>query len=129
MRIGQRIRQLRKERCYCQAQLETASDLPDGYVSKLEEGQTVASWGELERVASAMDVPMYRLFWTDNGPIPTPHLTPRPSLEELACEGQMTAPEKPLLLSLRDVARSITAAKRGPLVRLIMRLVIYLLNS
>jgi transcriptional regulator with XRE-family HTH domain len=130
MRIGHRIRKLREEMCFSQTQLEIAGDLPEGYISKLEEGSAVPAMEELDSVASALGVPLYYFFWTDKGPAPTPHLTPRPSLEELACEPQMEVSRAPLVLRVWHAARFVVAAaKIGILTRLIIDLFVSILRN
>jgi len=56
------------------------------YISRVERGHTVPSIETLERLAAALGVPLYQLFYEGEDPPPTPHLTYRPTLEELANE-------------------------------------------
>src|SRR5215469_3357041 len=56
------------------------------YISGVERGHTVPSIETLERFAAALGVPMYQLFYEGENPPSTPHLTYRPTLEELANE-------------------------------------------
>jgi transcriptional regulator with XRE-family HTH domain len=130
MRIGHRIRQRREEMGFSQTQLEIAGDLPEGYISKLEEGSAVPAMEELESVASTLRVPLYYLFWADKGPAPTPHLTPRPSLEELACEPQMQVSREPLVFRFWHAPRFVVAAaKIGILTGLIIDLLVFILRN
>src|SRR5215472_11443461 len=84
MLIGQRIRQLREQKGLSQADLQEASGLWTHYISRVEHGHIVPSLETLEKFATALDVPLYRLFYEGEEPPPTPHLTPRRTLEELA---------------------------------------------
>jgi transcriptional regulator with XRE-family HTH domain len=86
MTLGQRLRRIREEKGLSQDDVERASGLLRCYISRVELGHTVPSRDALERFAAALDVPFYRLFHTGDGLPATPHLTPRPSLEELANE-------------------------------------------
>jgi transcriptional regulator with XRE-family HTH domain len=78
--IGARIRQLREEKELSQGAIEQRTGLMRCYVSRVENGHKVPSLETLERFASALDVPLYRLFYEADEP-PTPlvkcTLTPR----------------------------------------------------
>jgi transcriptional regulator with XRE-family HTH domain len=67
MLIGQRIRQLREQKGLSQGDLEAATGLLRGYISRVENGHTVPSLETLERFAAALDVPLYQLFYTAEG--------------------------------------------------------------
>jgi transcriptional regulator with XRE-family HTH domain len=72
MILSQRLRQLRQERNLSQGDIEKRSGLLRCYVSRVENGITVPSLVNLERIASALEVPMYRLFYNGDGPPETP---------------------------------------------------------
>jgi hypothetical protein len=57
----------------------------------------------LERFAAALDIPLYRLFYSGEGDPGTPHLTPRRSLEELSYETGPGGGEARLLLKLKGL--------------------------
>ena len=101
MLIGQRIRQLREQRGFSQGDIEKASGLLRCYISRVEHGHTVPSLETLERFAGALDVPLYRLFYTGEDTPATPHLTPRKTLEELAEEPGVSGSEARFLLKLK----------------------------
>jgi len=84
--IGGRLCTLRKQRGFSQGDLETATGLMRSYISRVERGHTVPSIETLERLAGALGVPLYQLFYEGEEPPSTPHLTYRPTLEELANE-------------------------------------------
>ena len=86
MLIGGRLCTLRKQRGFSQGDLQTATGLMRSYISRVERGHTVPSIETLERFAAALGVPLYQLFYEGEDPPPTPHLTYRPTLEELANE-------------------------------------------
>jgi|SRR6516165_3658028 transcriptional regulator with XRE-family HTH domain len=86
MLVGQRIRQLREEKGLSQADLQEASGLQTSYISRVERGHIVPSLETLQKFSAGLDVPLYRLFYEGEEPPPTPHLTPRRTLEELAEE-------------------------------------------
>jgi transcriptional regulator with XRE-family HTH domain len=86
MVISQRLRLLRQQKGLSQGEIEKAGGLVRGYISRIERGQAVPSLETLQRLASALEVPLYRLFYEGEDAPATPHLTPRCSLEELADE-------------------------------------------
>jgi transcriptional regulator with XRE-family HTH domain len=63
MFIGAWIRQLREQRGLSQADVERVTGLLRGYISRVENGRTVPSLETLERLAAALDVPLYQLFY------------------------------------------------------------------
>jgi len=110
--IGQRLRQLREQKGFSQGDIEKASGLLRCYISRVEHGHTVPSLETLERFAAALDVPLYRLFYTGGDTPPTPNLTPRQTLEELADEPGASGSEARFLLKLKGVAGKIVESDR-----------------
>jgi transcriptional regulator with XRE-family HTH domain len=68
MIIGDRLRALREERNYSQAEMENRTGLLRCYISRVEHGHTVPSIETLEKVAAALEVPLYRLFYAGKDP-------------------------------------------------------------
>jgi transcriptional regulator with XRE-family HTH domain len=60
--IGERIRSLRESRQLSQGDIEQRSGLLRSYLSRVENGHTVPSLETLERLARALEVPLYQLF-------------------------------------------------------------------
>ena len=112
MQIGERLRQLREQKGLSQGDVEQASGLLRCYISRVEHGHTVPSLGTLERFAAALDVPLYRLFYTGEDTPPTPNLTPRKSLEELAEDSGTIGSEARFLLKLKGVIGKIAESDR-----------------
>lgn len=112
MLIGQRIRQLRDQKGLSQADLQNASGLPSRYIARVEDGYTVPSLRALQKLATALDVPLYRLFYEGEEPPPTLHLTARRSLEELAKEPSAGGLEAKFLLKLRRLLSRMTESER-----------------
>ncbi len=112
MLIGERLRQLREEKNYSQGDVEKASGLLRCYISRVEHGHTVPSLETLERFAAALDVPLYRLFYTGEDTPPTPNLTPRRSLEELAQEEGSTGADARFLLKLKGLLVKMVESDR-----------------
>ena len=112
MLIGQRIRQLREQKGLSQGDLQQSSGLPRAYISRVEHGHTVASLRTLRKFAKGLDVPLYQLFYEGEGPPPTPHLTPRRTLEQLAREPGAGGLEAQFLLKLRRLMGRMTESER-----------------
>jgi transcriptional regulator with XRE-family HTH domain len=103
MLIGERLRQLREHKSLSQGDVEKASGLLRCYISRVEHGHTVPSLETLERFAAALDVPLYRLFYTGEDAPATPNLTPRKTLEELADDPGSSGSEARFLLKLKGL--------------------------
>lgn len=84
MVIGARIRQLREVKGLSQGDIEERTGLLRCYISRVENGHTVPSLETLEKFAAALDVKLYELFYAGEEPPPTPNLSARQGLEELA---------------------------------------------
>src|SRR5258707_12890087 len=62
MVIGNRLRELRESKELSQGDIEKRTGLLRCYISRVENGHTVPSVETLEKMARALEVPMYRLF-------------------------------------------------------------------
>ncbi len=62
MLIGKRIRELREEKKLSQGEIAQRTGLLRHYISRVENGHTVPSLETLERLAAALDLPLYQLF-------------------------------------------------------------------
>ena len=69
MLIGERIRKLREAKGISQEELEQRSGLLRCYISRVEHGHTVPSLETLERLAAALEIPLYRLFYEGDEPM------------------------------------------------------------
>jgi transcriptional regulator with XRE-family HTH domain len=82
MIIGDRLRQLREAKNLSQTDIEKRTGLHRCYVSRLEGGYTVPSIANLEKMARALEVPMYALFYDGEEPPKLPgHLMQKSSPE------------------------------------------------
>jgi transcriptional regulator with XRE-family HTH domain len=68
-RIGIRIRDLRRRRGLSQRDLQQRAGLMRCYISRLENGHTVPTLEILERLAAALDLPLYWLFHEAEEPV------------------------------------------------------------
>lgn len=86
MVIGTRLRKLREERKLSQGDIEERTGLLRCYVSRVENGHTIPSIETLERLASALEIPLYELFYEGHEPPPLPNLSRRKTTEELVLD-------------------------------------------
>jgi transcriptional regulator with XRE-family HTH domain len=68
MVIANRLRELRQSKQFSQGDLEKRTGLLRCYISRVENGHTVPSVDTLEKIATALEVPMYRLFHDGDAP-------------------------------------------------------------
>ena len=84
MIIGDRLRALREEKKLSQGDIEKRTGLLRCYISRVENGHTVPAIETLEKMARALEVPMYQLFYDGEGPPNLPNLPKRNSSDEIA---------------------------------------------
>jgi transcriptional regulator with XRE-family HTH domain len=63
MVIGDRLKQLRELKKMSQGDIEYKTGLLRCYISRVENGHTVPSVQTLEKMATALEVPLYKLFY------------------------------------------------------------------
>ncbi len=68
MVIGNRLRELRESKNFSQGDIEKRTGLLRCYISRVENGHTVPAVETLEKMARALEVPMYRLFHDGEAP-------------------------------------------------------------
>lgn len=110
MLIGARLRKLREERKLSQGDITEAIGLPRTYISRIENGHAVPSLETLQRLAAALDVPLYRIFYTEEHP-GNGHLA-RQSLEELAKHAERAGDEARFLLEMYDLTGKLGGNER-----------------
>jgi transcriptional regulator with XRE-family HTH domain len=86
-----------------QGDIEKSTGLLRCYISRIENGHTIPSLETLERFAGALDVPLYKLFYTGEGEASTPNLVPRKSLDELAEQPGEAGEEARFFLQFKSV--------------------------
>ena len=74
MVIADRLRALRQEKKLSQGDIEKRTGLLRCYSSRVENGHTVPAIETLEKMARAMEVPMYQLFYDGEKPPKAPVL-------------------------------------------------------
>ena len=73
MVIGERLKELRELKKLSQGDVEKRTGLLRCYISRVENGHTVPSVDTLEKMARALEIPLYRLF-TDEAHIKRPDI-------------------------------------------------------
>src|SRR5207245_8018637 len=121
MIIGTRLRKLREDKKLSQGDIEERTGLLRCYVSRGENGHTVPSLETLERLASALEIPLYQLFYEGDEPPALPNLSKRQTTEELVMdeesEKEMRFFEKVRRLTSRidEKDRGLASVPRRPM--------------
>src|SRR5271169_5609949 len=84
MIIGDQLRAMREEKQLSQGDIEKRTGLLRCYISRVENGHTVPAIETLEKMARALEVPMYRLFYDGEEPPKLPNLPKRKSSDDIA---------------------------------------------
>ena len=84
MIIGDQLRAMREEKQLSQGDIEKRTGLLRCYISRVENGHTVPAIETLEKMARALEVPMYRLFYDGEEPPKLPNLPKRKSTDDIA---------------------------------------------
>ena len=74
MIIGDRLREMREEKKLSQGDIEKRTGLLRCYISRVENGHTVPAIETLEKMARALEVPLYQLFYEGQEPPKVPNL-------------------------------------------------------
>jgi transcriptional regulator with XRE-family HTH domain len=84
MIIGDRLRELREDKSLSQGDIEKRSGLLRCYLSRVENGHTVPAVETLEKLARALEVPLYQLFYEGDEPPKLPNLVKRKTADDIA---------------------------------------------
>jgi transcriptional regulator with XRE-family HTH domain len=84
MIIGDRLRSLREEKKLSQGDIEKRTGLLRCYISRVENGHTVPAIETLEKMARALEVPLYQLFYDGEESAELPNLPQRRTVDEIA---------------------------------------------
>ncbi len=111
MDIGKRLQELRAARELSQGDIQKRTGLLRCYISRVENGHTVPSLETLERLAKALGIEMYQLFFERDGK-PVPASTgPTETLDKKERElfnyfRKVKETDRPLVIHVaRDLAR------------------------
>ncbi len=84
MIIGERLREMREGKNLSQGDIEKRTGLLRCYISRVENGHTVPAIETLEKLARALEVPLYQLFYDGDEPPKLPNLLKRKSSDDIA---------------------------------------------
>jgi len=84
MIIGDRLREMREEKKLSQGDIEKRTGLLRCYISRVENGHTVPAIETLEKLARALECPLYQLFYEGEEPPKLPQLLKRKSSDDIA---------------------------------------------
>src|SRR6266851_5463544 len=84
MLIGDRLRELREQKKLSQGDIEKRTGLVRPYISRIEHNHSVPTIDTLEKMARALEVPMYQLFYDGEEPPKLPNLPKLKSSDENA---------------------------------------------
>ena|SRR5215472_7203415 len=118
MLIGQRLRDLREANKLSQGDIEKSTGLKRCYVSRVENGHTVPSLETLEKWASALKMPLYRLMHDGEEP-------PKPLKIPSATEAKLWGTSGSQVRDLERLRRSLAKmdeADRKILLALVARM-------
>jgi transcriptional regulator with XRE-family HTH domain len=84
MVICDRLRELRESKNLSQGDIEKRTGLLRCYISRVENGHTVPAVETLEKLARALEVPLYQLFYDGEKPPQVPNLLKRNTSDDVA---------------------------------------------
>ena len=84
MVIGDRLREMREAKKLSQGDIEKRTGLLRCYISRVENGHTVPAIETLEKLARALEAPLYHLFYEGEQPPQLPNLPKRKSSDDIA---------------------------------------------
>lgn len=87
MVIGERLKQLRESKGMSQGDVEKKTSLLRCYISRVENGHTVPAIETLEKMARALEIPLYQLFYDGENP-PAPPKLPTGAAHEFGFRGR-----------------------------------------
>jgi transcriptional regulator with XRE-family HTH domain len=83
MIIGDRLRELRERKKMSQGDVEKRTGLLRCYLSRVENGHTVPAIETLEKLARALDIPLYQLFYDGDKPLALPSVLKTKATKEI----------------------------------------------
>lgn len=84
MIIGDRLRELREHNKLSQGDIEKRTGLLRCYISRVENGHTVPAIETLEKLARALEIPLYQLFYDGDEPPKLPNMLKRKTSDDIA---------------------------------------------
>ena len=87
MTIGKRLRAFRVEKKFSQREIAKKTGLLRGNISRVETGYSVPSIKTLEKMARALEIPMYRFFYHGKNPPKLPDTPKREVADDILWGG------------------------------------------
>ena len=84
MIIADRLRALREAKQLSQGDIEKRTGLLRCYISRVENGHTVPAIETIEKMARALEVPVYQVFYDGDKPPELPNLPKRKTSDDIA---------------------------------------------
>jgi transcriptional regulator with XRE-family HTH domain len=84
MIVGERLRAIREMKQLSQGDIEKRTGLLRCYISRVENGHTVPAIETLEKMARAMEVPLYQIFFDTDGGDPKELALPKSATAKLS---------------------------------------------
>jgi transcriptional regulator with XRE-family HTH domain len=81
--IADRLRALREAKQLSQGDIEKRTGLLRCYISRVENGHTVPAIETIEKLARALEVPMYQVFYDGDKPPDLPNLPKRKTSDDI----------------------------------------------
>jgi len=116
MLIGDRLRELRESKKLSQGDIEKRTGLLRCYISRVENGHTVPAIETLEKLARALEIPLYQLFYDGEEPPKLPDLLKRKAADDIVwgssgklaayfhklrrCLGKAAEPNRKLIMAM-----------------------------
>jgi transcriptional regulator with XRE-family HTH domain len=120
MVISDRLRELREAKKLSQGDIEARTGLLRSYLSRVENGHTVPSIETLEKLAAALEIPLYQLMYDGNEPPRPPDL---PNWKPGSIEGiSNTGKDAIFLHKLRRLLSKSSESDRQLILHLAQRL-------
>jgi transcriptional regulator with XRE-family HTH domain len=113
MVIGNRLKELRESKTLSQGDIEKRTGLLRCYISRVENRHTVPAIETLEKMARALEVPMYRLFHDGEVPAGLSRMKP-PKDDEFGSKGKEADYFAKLRRLLAKMERPEVVAVHGP---------------
>src|SRR6202166_579740 len=120
MIIGDRLRAMREEKKFSQGDIEKRTGLLRCYISRVENGHTVPAIETLEKLARALEIPLYQLFYEGEEPPNLPNLLKRRPSDDIGWGS--TGQEARYLNKLRRVLAKTDEADRKLLLHMAQKM-------
>ena len=120
MIISDRLRAVREAKNLSQGDIEERTGLLRCYISRVENGHTIPAIETLEKMARALEVPLYQLFYDGEEPPELPNLPKRRTAADIAWGS--SGKDARLLFRLRRLLSRVKQRDRNLLLSMAQRM-------